>query len=106
IAGTNGNSGLAAILNQPLPLVNKSLSQMLDVAQAFADKVTQILQNPAGAIQQLNNILAAALGLTVPAIAVAEVPPPGDGSHDEHQTVTLNNVTGGDFTLTLPAGDV
>ena len=37
---------------------------------AVADRIDQIAANPAGAIQQLSNVLAAAIGKTVPTVSV------------------------------------
>src|SRR5205814_7605892 len=59
---------LGEILNTPLPLVGKSINDLLNVANKVADTVHQILSNPAGAIQQLNNIIASALGRTIPTV--------------------------------------
>src|SRR5262249_48789395 len=65
----------------------------------IADKINKILQNPAGAIQQLNNVLANALGLDVPSIVVT-TQTPGSSSADEQQIVTVKDALAGTYTLT------
>ena len=72
----------------------------MDVASDFANKVNDVLQHPAGAIQRLNNILANALGMTVPSVVVTETTPGASPATNEVQHVAVNNVTGGNYTLT------
>ena len=88
---------LGDILNTQLPLVGKSINDLLDIANKIADTVKQIVQNPAGAIQQLNNIIASALGQTIPTLPIATTTP-GGGS-DEVQSITVTNTQHGTFTL-------
>src|SRR5207247_4505646 len=98
--GSSGGSALAGILTKPLPLVNKSVAELLDVASDFANKVNEVLQNPAGAIQQLNNIIAGALGRTVPSIAVTTTTQ-GSPVANEVEQIAITNALAGTFTLTF-----
>ncbi len=101
--GSGGSPAIASFLAKPLPLVNRSIAQLLDVASDVANKINAVLQNPAGAIQRLNNILANALGMTVPGIAVSDSVSdggtPGTATQNEVQHLAVNHVTGGTYTL-------
>ena len=88
----NSSSAVNTVLTTKLPLVNKSINDLLNAAQDISNKINAILADPAGAVQQLNNIIAAALGLTVPSIPVT-----GSGVN---QTITINNADKGTFTIT------
>ncbi|MFN2611440.1 MAG: hypothetical protein ABR507_11310 [Actinomycetota bacterium] len=95
--GSDGSSALASILNQPLPLVNKSISQMLDVADELATKINDVVSNPSGAIQKLGNTLANVLGKG-PAIIVTTTQA-ATGSVNEIQKIHIINSTVGRFRL-------
>jgi hypothetical protein len=89
---------LGDILNTELPLIGKSINELLDIADTIADTVHDILANPAGAIRQLNNIIAGALGHTIPTLPVATTQA-GGGGLDEIQTINVTNAQHGTFTL-------
>ena len=93
----DGNGPLADILNTQLPLVNKSLADLLDVASSVATTINAIVSNPSGAIQELNNRIAAALGLTVPSLPLVS----GTLGANELQTITVANAQHGSFTLSF-----
>ena len=50
-------------LNEPLPLINKSVNDLLSYADQFEALLTELEQNPAGSIQQLEAKLKEAFGL-------------------------------------------
>ena len=90
---STSSGAVSTVLNTKLPLVDKSINDLLSAAQDIANKVNAIIANPAGAIQQLNNIIANALGFTVPSIVVS--PPSGSV-----ENVEIDNALNGSFTLT------
>src|SRR5581483_7933688 len=94
---------VADVLNAQLPLINQSLAQLLDIASQIATKIQGIVQNPAGAIQQLNNILANAVGLPVPTATVTD-----GGLVGGHQVETVNiTADNGTFTISFtPTGSM
>ena len=89
------------VLSAPLPLINQSLGDLLNIASDIATKIQAIVTNPAGAIQQLNNILANALGLPTPSVAVQDLGL--NGSSQDQQKVTLN-ADAGTFTFSFTPG--
>ncbi|WP_406695604.1 hypothetical protein V5E97_31805 [Singulisphaera sp. Ch08] len=52
-----------SFLKQKLPLVNQSISDLLDTADALAQKFDALAQNPAGALQELELAIEEAMGL-------------------------------------------
>ncbi len=76
------------VLGTKLPLINRSLGQLLDVASSISATFDEIASNPAGAIQKLNTLLANALN-RLPAVQFTGVA--------GNQVVTLANV--GTFAL-------
>ncbi len=67
----NGQGGLASILDQPLPLLNQSPSDLLRVADHFAELVDEVVANPAESINQLENLLEDLLGLPEELVTLA-----------------------------------
>ena len=65
------------LMSEKLPLINTSLSQILNVASDITSKIQAAIQSPASAIQQLNNVLAAAFGLPTPSANVTVTTPGG-----------------------------
>ncbi len=59
----DGEGGLATILDQPLPLLNQSPSELLLVADQFAALVDEVIANPAGSLGQLESMLEDLLGV-------------------------------------------
>ena len=92
-------TAIGDVLNAKLPLINQSLSQIIDVASSITDKIQAAITNPAGAIQQLNYILSNAFGLPVPAVTVTETQK-GSATLPEHETVKVT-ADHGTFTLTF-----
>ena len=91
---------LGDILNTQLPLVGKSINDLLNVANSVANTIHTILANPAGAIQQLNNIIASALGMTIPTAPVT-THQAGGGGFNEQQDIKPTNALHGTFTLSF-----
>src|SRR5205807_1408967 len=69
---------------------------ILDIAQKFADKIEEIANDPAGSVQELNNIIAAALGKQM---ATLDITP--SGSHNLTQTIAIDHAIAGKFKLTF-----
>ncbi len=92
--------GLAQVLDAKLPLIDRSISDLVDLVGELADKIDQIAQNPAGAIQQLSNVLAAALGKTVPTTAASTFQN-GSGAQHEKQDILISNAVAGTYRLTF-----
>ena len=96
-------TAIGDVMSAKLPLINQSLGQILNVASSIADKIQAAITSPAGAIQQLNFVLANAFGLPVPSAVVTETHK-GDGGSAEAETVVIT-ADGGTFTLTFrPTG--
>ena len=96
-------TAIGDVLSAKLPLINQSLSQILNVASSVASKIQTAITSPAGAIQQLNNVLANAFGLPTPSAVDAETQQ-GTASLPEVQTVHIT-ADDGTFTLTFtPSG--
>ena len=93
--GSDGNPAKVPELNANLPLINRSVSDLLDPAKDFLEFVDGIAANPAGSVQQLNVILADALGFAAPVASVDVT------TAAAVQTVSLDNVSAGTFTLQL-----
>ncbi|MGH7342300.1 MAG: hypothetical protein ACREKH_17575, partial [Candidatus Rokuibacteriota bacterium] len=93
--GSDGNPAKVPELNANLPLINRSVSDLLDPAKDFLEFVDGIAANPAGSVQQLNVLLADALGFAAPATGVDVV------TAAAVQKVSLHNVSAGTFTLKL-----
>ncbi len=68
LAHPTASNAISDVLNAQLPLINKSLSQLLDIASDIADQIHEAITNPSGAIQMLNNVLANAFGMPTPRI--------------------------------------
>ena len=96
-------TAIGDVLSAKLPLINQSLGDLLDIASQIATKIQSVLQNPAGAIQQLNNILQNAVGLPTPSAVVTETQAGGGSTHEtQNVVVTADN---GTWTLTFtPSG--
>jgi hypothetical protein len=92
--GSDGSDPTIPALTIELPLIERSISDLLDPAADFLDFVDEIAADPAGSVQQLNVVLADLLGVAVPTIAV-------DASDTRVQELQLNSVSDGSFTLTL-----
>src|SRR5207244_3476193 len=92
--------GIAKVLDTKLPLVDRSVSEIIDIASNLADKIDAIAANPAGAIQQLSNLLAGALGKTVPTTS-STTTTEGNSSTHEVQQFSLTDATAGTFRLTF-----
>ena len=88
------------MLNTNLPLINKSLSQLLDIASDVADKIQAAITSPSDAIQELNNILANAFGMPTPSVAVTENQH-GTGGTPEKILIVVDAINGS-FRLTFP----
>ncbi|HSC96389.1 MAG TPA: LEPR-XLL domain-containing protein, partial [Burkholderiales bacterium] len=93
--GSDGSPAKVPELNTTLPLINRSVSDLLDPAKDFLEFVDGVAANPAGSVQQLNVILADALGFAAPVASVDVTSPAAI------QTVSLHNVSAGTFTLQL-----
>src|SRR6185295_13005672 len=52
-----------SVLNQKLPLVNKSVNDLMSYVQVLIDGVNQFQSNPGGALQQVESRLESALGI-------------------------------------------
>ena len=54
-----------SFLNQPLPIVNKSVNDILDIAEALAKAVDQLGTNPAKGISELEKVLSENFGVPI-----------------------------------------
>src|SRR5439155_10568897 len=90
-------SAAATIFNAPLPIVNKSLAQILDVATEISHTLDDIANNPAAGIQKLNKVLANALN-RLPSI-LGSTQTQGDGVTPELQRLKISNTNAGTFKL-------
>ena len=64
LEGTGGSgSPIAGALAYKIPLIDKSVSDLVDIAGQFTDKLNAIINNPSGSIQDLNKFIDGALGL-------------------------------------------
>ena len=61
--GDSGNGAIAAILDEPLPLLNQSPSDLLIVADHFATLVDEVIANPSDSLDKLETMLEDLLGL-------------------------------------------
>ncbi len=62
--GSGGAGGaVAEALDFKLPLLDRSIADLVDVAGTFADKLNTIVNNPSGSIQELNHYIDGLLGL-------------------------------------------
>ena len=96
-------TAIGDVLDAKLPLINQSLSQIIDVVSSVTNKIQAAITSPASAIQQLNYILSNAFGLPTPSVSVQETTK-GDGTHAEAESVDVT-ADNGTFTLTfLPNG--
>src|ERR1051325_10333004 len=95
IDGPEGN-GIAKVLDTKLPLVDRSISEILDIAQKFADKIEEIANDPAGSVQELNNIIAAALGEPMASLTITP-----SGLHNLTQAIAIVGAVAGKFKLTF-----
>ena len=93
-------NAISDVLNTKLPLINKSLSQLLDIASDITDKIQAAITSPSDAIQQLNNILANAFGMPTPSVAVTENQH-GTGGTPEKILIVVDAINGS-FRLTFP----
>jgi outer membrane protein OmpA-like peptidoglycan-associated protein len=59
----DGDSGLATVLDDPLPLLNQSPSDLLMVADHFAALVDEVIANPAESLGNLESMLEDLLGV-------------------------------------------
>jgi hypothetical protein len=57
IDGSGGGSAIAGVLDYKLPLVDRSLTEILDFAGEWADRLEALMANPAGSLQQLEILL-------------------------------------------------
>ncbi|MGP1387017.1 MAG: DUF4347 domain-containing protein [Thainema sp.] len=61
---TDAGGGALALLNEELPLIDRSINDLLDYADRFAAFVDDLESNPAQTIQAVEALLEEALGLT------------------------------------------
>ncbi|MEX2645398.1 MAG: choice-of-anchor D domain-containing protein [Gaiellaceae bacterium] len=62
--GTGGAGGaIASVLDTKLPLIDRSVSELVDLAAALGGRLDAIMANPSGSIQALEAQLRAALGI-------------------------------------------
>ena len=71
LQGEGDNGALAQILDQPLPLLNQSPSDLLVVADRFATLVDEVVANPAESLNQLETLLEDLLGLPEELVTLA-----------------------------------
>ncbi|HEY2542049.1 MAG TPA: hypothetical protein VGH92_03255, partial [Gaiellaceae bacterium] len=92
------------LMSEKLPLINQSLSDIINVASSITNEIQTAITSPASAVQQLNNVLTAAFGLPTPSAAVAEQHH-GSATDAEVETLVLT-ADGGSFTIsfTSPSG--
>jgi Ca2+-binding RTX toxin-like protein len=99
IDGSDGGTPLAAALDFKLPLIDRSVSDLVDIADKYEELIDQLTANPASSVQLLNNLLASALGFAAPSITVVELTPGAAPATDEVQRITLDNTIAGTFRL-------
>jgi Ca2+-binding RTX toxin-like protein len=64
LEGTGGaGNAIAGALAFRLPLVNRSISDLIDMASSLSDKLDAIAANPSGSVQQLDTMLHSLLGI-------------------------------------------
>src|SRR5581483_7576969 len=64
LQGTGGaGDAVAGALAFKIPLIDKSVSDLVDMAGDFTDKLNAIINNPSGSIQELNKFIDGQLGL-------------------------------------------
>ena len=56
-------SAIASVLDEKLPLIDRSISELVDLAAALGGRLDSIMANPSGSIQALESQIRAALGL-------------------------------------------
>ncbi len=61
--GSGGSSAIAAILDTKLPLVDRSISELIDLATALSTKLDEIAANPAGSLQALETLIRSRFGI-------------------------------------------
>jgi hypothetical protein len=62
--GSGGaGSAVAGALNFKIPLIDKSVADLVDMASAFADRLSAITNNPSSAVQDLNKFIDGLFGL-------------------------------------------
>ena len=93
-------NAISDVLNTNLPLINKSLSQLLDIASDVAAKIQAAITSPSDAIQELNNILANAFGMPTPSVAISENQHGTLGTPEKILVVV--DALAGSFRLTFP----
>ena len=63
--GTGGAGGaIASVLDTKLPLIDRSVSELVDLAAALGNRIDAIMANPSGSIQALESQIRAALGMS------------------------------------------
>ncbi len=96
---TKPGTTIGDLMSQKLPLINQSLSDIINVASSITNEIQAAITSPASAVQQLNNVLAAAFGLPTPSAAVA-VQHNGSATDAEVETLVIN-ADGGSFTISF-----
>lgn len=57
IDGSGGGGAIADVLDFKLPLVDRSLTEIVDFAGGWADRIEALIANPAGSLQELEDVL-------------------------------------------------
>jgi len=108
-AAAHKSGPIATILDTKLPIVDRSISELVDIAAEVANKINAILADPAGAVQELNRSLANAVGLD-PVVTTTQQGKPDPGGVNEIQRVVVSNfitkfqLKFGDEVTVLPSG--
>ena len=61
--GSDGGGAVATVLDTKLPLVDRSVSDLIDLASEWADVIDEIAADPVGSIQKLGDVLSDRFGL-------------------------------------------
>ena len=96
-------TAIGDLMSEKLPLINQSLSDIINVASSITNEIQTAITSPASAVQQLNNVLQAAFGLPTPSATVAEQHK-GSATDAEVETLVLT-ADGGTFTISFTAND-
>ena len=64
--GSSDGSPLAAVFDFKLPVIDRSVSDLVDLSGDFLDFVEELIANPAGSLQKLETRLRTLLGLPAP----------------------------------------
>jgi hypothetical protein len=66
--GSDGSDPKVEALTVELPFINRSISDLLNPADDLLAFVERVAADPAGSVQQLNDLLASALGFSAPTV--------------------------------------